>query len=537
MAIAQIVYDICELSKSTKKPFLLMSNPGGGKTTGVVQYAEKNGYHLEIVIGSRSTPEELLGYQVNNGGESLEHLDSQWWHRIIEFHKKGIPSILFADEISTCPGQTEGAMLSLIQDRKNQKGEYLPDDCIVIAAANYSKNLPSYMDIITPAINRFCVINLTEGMTGVDLVNELFHPEEAKPRKFVPFTKKDDEEYTLTMEKFFTNIFTSYNDKKSAKGFIDINNTDIAGLYQESESSLYNVISLRSMSDFTKLLKCAIEYGMNDKSFLSKIVDGMIGAGSNSFKNYEQASAYRDLLHVSVDQISKKFMRHTPVTRSKKSKFDYGESVADIVTKLNQRTNELSESFVQDSESSNVLDELVQALSKNYGNIGQVVFGMNDNKEKQATFLSDYEAVGDYFDNNEEDIRNNFSDSSYKIVGFLQGYSAYYNQLAKNKIYSDVNKMRVFKNYKSSLYVTSMLAINKFFNEELPVEVTDEMLKKETVITVGVRRIEAKTLYKIPYGSSVCSNQLGIPVTEYYPIVFEKGKLVTIVPEVLKDND
>ena len=136
------------------------------------------------------------------------------------------------------------------------------------------------------------------------------------------------------MEKFFTNIFTSYNDKKSAKGFIDINNTDIAGLYQESESSLYNVISLRSMSDFTKLLKCAIEYGMNDKSFLSKIVDGMIGAGSNSFKNYEQASAYRDLLHVSVDQISKKFMRQAPVTRSKKSKFDYGESVADIVTKV-----------------------------------------------------------------------------------------------------------------------------------------------------------------------------------------------------------
>ena len=230
-------------------------------------------------------------------------------------------------------------------------------------------------------------------------------------------------------------------------------------------------------------------------------------------------------------------MRQAPATRSKKSKFDYGESVADIVTKLNQRTNELSESFIQDSESSNVLDELVQALSKNYENIGQVVFGMNDNKEKQATFLSDYEAVGDYFDNNEEDIRNNFSDSSYKIVGFLQGYSAYYNQLAKNKIYSDVNKMRVFKNYKSSLYVTSMLAINKFFNEDLPVEVTDEMLKKETVITVGVRRIEAKTLYKIPYGSSVCSNQLGIPVTEYYPIVFEKGKLITVVPEVLKDND
>jgi hypothetical protein len=86
--IAQTVYDICELSKATKVPFLMISNPGGGKTTGVVRFAEKNGYHLEVVIGSRSTPEELLGYQVNNGGSSLEHLDSQWWSRIVEYDKK-----------------------------------------------------------------------------------------------------------------------------------------------------------------------------------------------------------------------------------------------------------------------------------------------------------------------------------------------------------------------------------------------------------------------------------------------------------------
>jgi len=142
----------------------MISNPGAGKTTGAMRYAEKNGYHLEVLIGSRSTPEELLGYQVNNGGSSLEHLDSQWWSRIIEYEKKGIPSILFCDEISTCPGQTEGAMLSLIQDRKNQKGESLPESCIVLGAANYSKNLPSYMDIIAPAINRFCVINLMDNM-------------------------------------------------------------------------------------------------------------------------------------------------------------------------------------------------------------------------------------------------------------------------------------------------------------------------------------------------------------------------------------
>jgi hypothetical protein len=51
MSIAQTVYDICELSKNTKIPFLMVSNPGAGKTTGAMRYAEKNGYHLEVLIG------------------------------------------------------------------------------------------------------------------------------------------------------------------------------------------------------------------------------------------------------------------------------------------------------------------------------------------------------------------------------------------------------------------------------------------------------------------------------------------------------
>ena len=525
MSIAQTVYDICELARSTKKPFLLVSNPGAGKTTGVRQYAEKNGYHLEVVIGSRSTPEELLGYQVNNGGESLEHLDSQWWHRIIEFKKKGIPSILFCDEISTCPGQTEGAMLSLIQDRENQKGEKLPDDCIVLGAANYSKNLPSYMDIITPAVNRFCVINLMDGMTGLDLVSELFHPEinEAKQRSFSAFSDKEQESYNKTMEKFFSNLFIDYADKKSSKGFIDICNPNIAGLYQDAEKGLYNVISLRSMTELTEILQKALEFGMNDKGFLHKIMDGMIGAGSNSFTDDKQGEAFRKTLHNSADAIAKQFMKKSASSKTKANNFNYGEkNIANIVEKMNMSSQEINGNFIESEDDTKQVDTLLEAIDDQYGDIGKTVIGMNDNVERQAAFISDYEAVGEFFDLNEKNLS---SDAALHVARYLSLYSAYYAQLGKGKTLSDVNRMKVFKNYKSSLYMCSLIAVK---DQMVPAKYDEAFVKDGDMIEIGVRRISERTPYKIPYNSSVSTNQLGQPAPEYFPLVFENGKLIAI---------
>lgn len=522
--IAQTVYDICELSKATKVPFLMISNPGGGKTTGVVRFAEKNGYHLEVVIGSRSTPEELLGYQVNNGGSSLEHLDSQWWSRIVEYDKKGIPSILFCDEISTCPGQTEGAMLSLIQDRKNQKGESLPESCIVLGAANYSKNLPSYMDIIAPAINRFCVVNIMDGMNGLDLVSELFHPEqnEAKERVHTPFTRAENDEYNKTMEQFFSNIFIEYSDRKSSKGFIDINNPDIAGMYQDADRALYNVITLRSMNNLTRLLKFGLEYGMNERGFLQKIADGLIGAGSNSFTDTKQAEAYRNQLHASITSIAQKFLKTTKATVSKAKEFNYGEkNLANIVSNMNMTAQEVG-SFVKTDEDDKQIETLIDAIKDNYGDYGKTVIEMNGNKAKIAAFLSDYEAVGEFFDENEDKLE---SENAHDIVKFLQKFSPYYAQLAKGKVLTDVNKMRIFKNYKSSLYYCSLVAVTE---NKVPESYSPDMVKTGKVIEVGIRRIAEKTPFKINYNSSVSANTLGVPTPECFPLIFENGKLVAV---------
>src|SRR5574344_270783 len=72
-----------EMSRISKLPVLFISNPGYGKTSTIQQYAEINGYHVESLIGSRFSPEEILGYHVNNGGEGLEVFQPELYGRII----------------------------------------------------------------------------------------------------------------------------------------------------------------------------------------------------------------------------------------------------------------------------------------------------------------------------------------------------------------------------------------------------------------------------------------------------------------------
>jgi hypothetical protein len=147
---------------------------------------------------------------------------------------------------------------------------------------------------------------------------------------------------------------------------------------------------------------------------------------------------------------------------------------------------------------------------------------MNGNKEKIAAFLSDYEAVGEFFDENEDKLE---SENAHDIVKFLQKFSPYYAQLAKGKVLTDVNKMRIFKNYKSSLYYCSLVAVTE---NKVPESYSPDMVKTGKVIEVGIRRIAEKTPFKINYNSSVSANTLGVPTPECFPLIFENGKLVAV---------
>ena len=133
---AHVIRDSIELAISVSAhsgvPILFLANPGLAKSTITAGWAARNGYHLETLIGSRFTQEEILGFQVRiedktTGETYLELLEPHWYRSIIQHEKKGRPALLFLDELSTVQENVQGAMLQLVFDRTIGHGKKLPD--------------------------------------------------------------------------------------------------------------------------------------------------------------------------------------------------------------------------------------------------------------------------------------------------------------------------------------------------------------------------------------------------------------------------
>lgn len=304
MSIEQNIIDAVSISKVTKLPVLFMSNPGLGKTTIMKRYAQKQGMHLETLIGSRFTPEEISGYQVNNGGDHLVHMNPEWYSRILEKQAAGVETLLFIDELSTCSEAVQGSLLSLIFDRSIGSGKKLPENCMIVSAANYAANLPAVMNIMAPTLNRFVIINLNENYTGIDLLEEFLNPaKEPTYHEHKPLSPEDEEKFMESFRKSWKEIFVKYSDTESALGILDIANPGLDGLYTDSGNFVYNFISGRTVYYLSLALKAYKELGIKNTDILNKICDGLVGAGTCSFKEAKQGKSYRSFVHRTMGKL------------------------------------------------------------------------------------------------------------------------------------------------------------------------------------------------------------------------------------------
>lgn len=157
-----------ELSAGCGVPPLFMSRPGMGKTTLVENWAKANGYNFVSLIGSRFTPEELGGYQVNDpNNKSLVVKWPTWYKSIMEAEERGQRSVLFIDELNQASPFVQGVLLDLSCSRHCTCGD-VPADTIIAAAANYKENIgPSAEDIIPPQANRFLLVSLTKSIQNI----------------------------------------------------------------------------------------------------------------------------------------------------------------------------------------------------------------------------------------------------------------------------------------------------------------------------------------------------------------------------------
>lgn len=381
MTISQSIYDYIELSRLTKQPILLISNPGYGKTTSITNWAKENNYHYEQLIGSRFSPDDILGYQVNEpGSPTLIQKDPIWFQRIIDAKKENVSTILFVDEISTCSDTVQGSLLSLIFDRRIGNGKNLPNDCIIIAAANYSENLPSFMNIMAPTINRFCIVNLLMGFNNSEIIRECLTPQNPKLREV---SKVDEKEIEKQFNEMINDIIIKYSQLDSSLGYIDLSNHDISDIYKR-RGNVYNIISWRSITYFKNFVIAMAKLGISEPVVIRNICAGMIGLGSNSFKNDDQIESFISLVSDHVKQII-----DANYAESSDFEFDPKSKICDLVneylTKL-ESTNTLGSSKVETS--------LVNIIDQKYGNYKNVYNDLKSGVLDGKEFIADMDAIG-----------------------------------------------------------------------------------------------------------------------------------------------
>ena len=278
-------------------PILFISNPGFGKTTTIYNYAKKNGYHTEVLCGAHYAQDEILGFQTNEGGKSLVIKEPEWYSNIMAKHEEGIPTILFLDELSAVAPSTQGALYQLCFERRIRGNKHLPDDCLVVSAANYKANLPGYTDITSPTLNRFCIINLlpedpnsivAEYMNGAlgDAVDN--YPE------FEKNELNDEQMKRIVVEtaQMFKSMFNTYTSGSNV-GFLDIKNTQYDGIFDRDDNNpdVLNFISLRTMSYLTRIIIACTTMGVDSKNeFFKKAVHGLIGLGTNTWGDIDETN-------------------------------------------------------------------------------------------------------------------------------------------------------------------------------------------------------------------------------------------------------
>ena len=137
-------------------PTLLWGEPGIGKTAKIKQFAESLDLHLEVVIASIREPSDFGGLPIIDNG-SVKLAPPQWAKNLVEAGG----GILFLDEISTAPPAVQAALLCVVLDKKVGDLQ-LPENTLIVAAANPPECSSGGWDLSAPLANRFTHFHLME---------------------------------------------------------------------------------------------------------------------------------------------------------------------------------------------------------------------------------------------------------------------------------------------------------------------------------------------------------------------------------------
>lgn len=147
-------------------PVVLWGPPGSGKSSVVQQLAAALDLRCEVVIASIREPSDFAGLPIvvdgsvagesgspsaAGGSPEVRFAPPAWATALAEAGS----GLLFLDEISTAPPAVQAALLRVVLERT--VGDLrLPDDVVVVAAANPPEQAADGWDLSAPLANRFC---------------------------------------------------------------------------------------------------------------------------------------------------------------------------------------------------------------------------------------------------------------------------------------------------------------------------------------------------------------------------------------------
>ena len=152
------------IAVAARVPALLWGAPGTGKTSVIRAMAQAMGWPCEIVIAAIREPSDFAGLPVvsaglrgPNGEVGDVHMAPPRWAQRLATAGRGL---LFLDEISTAPPAVQAALLRVVLERVVGDLD-LPEDVVVVAAANPPEQAADGWDMSAPLANRFCHLDWT----------------------------------------------------------------------------------------------------------------------------------------------------------------------------------------------------------------------------------------------------------------------------------------------------------------------------------------------------------------------------------------
>ncbi|MDR2445162.1 MAG: ATP-binding protein [Spirochaetaceae bacterium] len=408
-----IIRDTIELaitiSGHSGVPILLLANPGLAKSTIVSNWAARNGYHLETLIGSRFTQEEILGFQARvedkSSGESrLELLEPYWYRSIIRHEKQNIPSLLFLDELSTVQENVQGAMLQLVFERTIGHGKKLPASTIVVSAANYKQNIPFVFNIMAPILNRFCIVNLRYE-SNVAFFDEFLQDESSRQDDVLIYRDMAVNGETKArlregLKAMWAAVFESFNDGERTA--VDINNQMYNNIYESDTGYVYNFITGRTIYYLYQITHSFLCKGLSVDSYgplMLNMVFGLVGLGTNLFNEMQQKS-YLKKLETLWTKLYASLGTKGSTDKKPHVKLDFtGKSVSAAINEWTLYND--ASIFTDDTDES--LEALVRHISGVYGTDGVQVEGLErrvlDDDFAMFAFTGDMQKIDYLVDN------------------------------------------------------------------------------------------------------------------------------------------